>query len=86
MTHATIGRWGRSLAVRVPNEIADAISLHEGDRVDIAVDAGNITIRPAPPRYRLGDLFAGKSPDQWRVLYAGAYDWGPDRGREIIEE
>jgi len=32
------------------------------------------------------ELFRGKTPEEWRALYAGAYDWGPDVGREIIEE
>ena len=22
----------------------------------------------------------------WRALYADAYDWGPDVGREVVEE
>ena len=32
------------------------------------------------------ELFAGKTPEEWRALYAGAYDWGSDVGREIIDE
>ena len=39
MTHITVGRWGKNLAVR-----------------------------------------------EWRAAYAGAYDWGPDVGRERVEE
>lgn len=86
MTHVTIGRWGRSLALRVPNDIATQIGLHEGDRVEIETEGGIITIRRAEPRYTLDDLFAGRSAAEWRDLYAGAYDWGSDLGREVIEE
>lgn len=86
MTHVTIGRWGRNLALRVPNDIATEIGLHEGDRVEIETEAGVITIRRAEPRYTLDDLFAGRPEAEWRALYAGAYDWGPDVGREVIEE
>jgi hypothetical protein len=34
----------------------------------------------------LGALFAGKAPEEWRAAYASAYDWGPDVGREAVEE
>ena len=40
----------------------------------------------AAPRFTLEKLFAGRSPENWRREYAGAYDWGPDVGREVVEE
>jgi antitoxin MazE len=86
MTQAIIGRWGKSLAVRLPSEISSAFQLHEGERVEIETGPEQITIRRAKPRYTLEELFAGKTPEEWRALYAGAYDWGPDVGQEIIEE
>ena len=86
MSLAVIGRWGKSLAIRFPTEIAGELGLHEGDRLDIDAQADVITIRPARPMYRLKDLFAGKPAAEWRSLYADAYDWGPDRGREAVEE
>jgi hypothetical protein len=42
--------------------------------------------RENTPRSALEKLVRGKRPDQWRAEYAGAYDWGPDVGREVIEE
>ena len=38
------------------------------------------------PFFALEELFAGKSSREWREAYAGAFDWGPDVGREIVEE
>ena len=86
MSHVTIGRWGKSLALRVPSDVADEAGLKEGERVDIEARDGNIVIRRIAPRFALTELFAGKSPQEWREAYADAYDWGPDVGREIIEE
>ncbi|GEM_PF-1494404 len=86
MTRVTVGRWGKNLALRFPNDIATLINLHEGDRVDVEVDADTVTIRRSRPTYTVDDLFAGKSPAEWRALFSDAYDWGPDQGREIIEE
>jgi antitoxin MazE len=38
------------------------------------------------PQFTLEELFRGKSPEEWRAAYKGAFDWGPDIGREAIEE
>jgi antitoxin MazE len=86
MTHITVGRWGKSLAVRFPGEIAKAAGLTEGQRVEIETRNGEIILRRAVPRYTLEELFHGHSPQEWRAAYVGAYDWGPDVGRETVEE
>jgi antitoxin MazE len=66
--------------------VASAFSLQEGDRLEIEAEGDRITIRRAKPRYTLQAMFAGKSPEEWRALYAGSFDWGPDLGREGIDE
>lgn len=86
MAQATVGKWGKNLAVRVPGEIARAARLSDGERVEIEARDGDIVIRRAVPRFTLEELFKGKSPKQWRAAYAGAFDWGADIGREVVEE
>lgn len=86
MSQAIVGRWGKSLAVRIPGEVALAAGLAEGERVEIETNDAEIVIRRAAPRFTLEELFRGKSPEEWREAYTGAYDWGPDVGREIVEE
>jgi antitoxin MazE len=86
MSHIRVGRWGKNLALRVPGDIASEIGLKEGERVEIAAHDGGIVIRRATPHFTLEELFAGKSPEEWRETYADAFDWGPDVGREIVEE
>ncbi len=39
----------------------------------------------ADPRITLEKLFRGRSAGEWRAEYAGAFDWGPDLGREIVD-
>jgi antitoxin MazE len=36
MTKAQIGKWGRSLAVRLPKALVEKFNLHEGDEFDMA--------------------------------------------------
>jgi antitoxin component of MazEF toxin-antitoxin module len=86
MPQATVGRWGRNLAVRIPGEIASAAGIREGQRVEIAAQDGEVVIRPAAPQFTLEELFRGKSAEEWRRAYAEAYEWGPDIGRESVEE
>ncbi len=86
MTLIRVGRWGKNLAVRVPADIANAAGLREGERVEIGTHEGAIIIRRSAPHFTLDELFRGHSPAEWRAEYAGACDWGPDLGREAVEE
>jgi len=86
MSQATVGRWGKSLAIRLPGEVAKAAGISEGERVEIEARDGDVVIRPVAPRFTLQELFRGKSPREWRAAYAGVFDWGPDAGREAVEE
>jgi antitoxin MazE len=82
----TIGKWGKNLAIRLPGEIVKAAGLNDGERVEIETRDGDIVIRRTAPHFTLEELFRGKSPEEWRAAYTGAYDWGPDVGREAVEE
>jgi len=86
MVKVTVGRWGNNLAVRLPGEIVDAIKLRDGEQVEIEAHDGEVTIRRMRQRASLEDLFLGKSADEWRANYAGAFDWGAGIGREIIPQ
>ncbi|MBF6567783.1 MAG: AbrB/MazE/SpoVT family DNA-binding domain-containing protein [Candidatus Binataceae bacterium] len=86
MPQAIVGKWGKNLAIRFPGELAKAARLSDGDRVEIEALDGDIVIRRAVPQFTLEELFKGKSPKQWRAAYAGAFEWGADVGREIVEE
>ena len=54
------------------------MGVHGGDRVEVMIEDGDIVIRRAEPRFVLAELFAGKSPEEWRAAYADAYAWGVD--------
>ena len=74
-------RWGNSLGLRIPKDVARQTGLREGDRVDVEAEGDRIIISPARRRYVLADLLKGMTPEAMRQ----AFDWGPDRGREIVE-
>jgi antitoxin component of MazEF toxin-antitoxin module len=86
MPRAIIGRWGKNLAIRFPANIAEAVGLRDGERVEIAASKDEVVIRRLPAEPTVEAMFAGKPAQDWRALYRAAYDCGPDRGRERIEE
>jgi antitoxin MazE len=86
MSRVTVGKWGKNLAIRLPAEIVKAVGLSDGEHVEVDTHDGRIVIRRAVPQFTLEELFQGKTAEEWRTAYGGAFDWGPDVGREIVEE
>jgi len=86
MSHITVGRWGKNLAIRFPEDVAREVGLRAGEQVEIETRDGAIVIRRAAPHFTLDELFPGRSQKAWRAAYAGAFDWGDDVGREVVEE
>jgi len=76
-----VSRWGNSLGLRIPRHIAKQAGLREGTRVEIEAEGDRIVIAPARPRYVLSELLEGVTPETMRE----AFDWGPYKGREIVE-
>ncbi len=76
-----LSRWGNSLGMRIPKELATRFALTEGAQVDIEADGERIVISLPRPKYRIEDLVADMTHDNIRQ----AFDWGPDVGREIID-
>ena len=79
---AQISRWGNSLGVRIPKDVAGQAGLAEGAQVEISMEDERIVLSPVQPRYALGDLLRGMTP---KAMHK-AFDWGPDRGRESVDE
>ena len=76
-----VSRWGNSLGLRIPKDIAARAGLREGARVEIETEGDRIIIAPAQRRYVLAELLKDVTPAAMRE----AFDWGPDKGREIVE-
>ena len=75
-----ISKWGNSLGLRVPKDIAARLGLTEGARVDIeASDDGRIIISRSRRRFTLDELLAGMTPDK---EHSSAND--APKGEEII--
>lgn len=59
----TVARWGNSLAIRIPQNVAKEIHIAEGSEVDFDVIDGSLVIKPKKRRrYSLDELVAGITP------------------------
>ena len=76
---STVAKWGNSLAIRIPKNIADKINLQEGSSISIDVNDNNIVITPEKPKYTLEELLADARSED----FDGEYDWGEPVGDEI---
>ena len=76
-----VSRWGNSLGLRVPKEIAARVGLREGARVQIDAKGKTIVISVERPTFELGELLEGMTPEAMH----DAFDWGEDVGREVVE-
>jgi antitoxin MazE len=76
-----VAKWGNSLGVRLPKDLASDLHLEEGSEIELTIRDGALVARPAGPRYTLADLLVGMTPDAVRA----AFEWGPDVGRERVD-
>jgi antitoxin MazE len=79
---STVQKWGNSLAVRIPANLANQVELQEGSEVEVLAEDGAIMVIPKAKRtYQLDELLKNCKPSQLH----GETDWGSDVGREVID-
>ena len=79
-----IQKWGNSLAMRLPKELADSFNLKAGSQISFTTSSDGFTVRPKikikVPKYTLEELVAGITPKNRHKLI-----WPDDkpRGKEV---
>jgi antitoxin MazE len=73
-----IGKWGNSLAVRIPGNYAKDLDLREGMDLEVVVVGDELVLRPAKKHCSLEELVERITPENVH----GETDWGPAVGRE----
>ena len=76
--HTQIGKWGNSLAVRIPGTYAKDLDLKEGMDLDVSLVEGGILLRPQARQYSLEELVSEITPENTHE----ETDWGDSIGRE----
>jgi antitoxin MazE len=78
-TQVLIAKWGNSLGLRVPRDLAARIGLTEGTRVDVEARGNGLVVTKSNRRFTLDELLAGMTPEREHR----ALDDAP-RGAEIL--
>ncbi len=73
-----VGKWGNSLAVRIPGTYAKELDLEEGAELEVTRVDGGLLLRTRKPEYTLKALLAQIKPENLH----GETDWGSPVGRE----
>lgn len=77
---SSIGKWGNSLALRLPRHVADQVGLTEGTNVDLEISDGVLKVTPARRTFKLSELLSGEPKrDQ---TSSTEVDWGKPTGDE----
>jgi antitoxin MazE len=74
-----VQKWGNSLGLRIPQSFAIQAHVAVGTAVDIAVEKGNLIVRPVHQQYRLSDLLKGIAAKNLHAAVAT----GARVGREV---
>jgi antitoxin MazE len=75
-----VTKWGNSLGLRVPRDVAARAGLTEGARVDIeGFEDGRIVVTPSRRRFTLEELVVGMTPERSEFMED---DW--PMGEELI--
>ncbi len=74
----TFGKWGNSLATRIPADLAKELGLADGMKAEMRVVDGQLLIVPRVERVALADLIARIDPED----YEGEVETGGPVGNE----
>jgi antitoxin MazE len=77
---AIVAKWGNSLAIRIPQNLAKEIHLAEGAEIDLGIVDGNLVVKPRTrKRYSLDELVNAITPENLH----GEIDTGAAVGNEF---
>ena len=73
-----VGKWGNSLAVRIPAAFAKELNLEDGVELEMTRVEGGLLLRSNKPIYNLNDLLSQIKPENIH----GETEWGQAAGAE----
>lgn len=74
-----LSKWGNSLGLRVPRDLAVRLGLTEGSRVDVEAQGDQLVITKSSRRFTLDELLAGMTPERQHRC-----EDDPPRGAELL--
>ena len=73
-----VSKWGNSLGIRIPKQLAEKVQLHEGEEIEIYCEDNKLILVPKKKQYTLEQLLDGMGEEHLH----SEVDWGESEGRE----
>lgn len=79
--NVNVGKWGNSLAIRIPGAVAKDLGIEDGSRLDLQLDEGSLVLKPLREAAKSKSLreLVSKITNENRHA---PIDWGAPAGRE----
>ena len=74
-----VQKWGNSLALRIPKQVAKDAHLQEGSKVNVIEESGKIILDPVDRDASLAELLQKVTPENLH----SEQDFGEQQGNEI---
>lgn len=74
-----VQKWGNSLAVRIPKEVAEQLTIEQGSDIEMKVTDNEIKLIPKKRKPTLEELMAQITPENQH----DEVDWGKPEGNEV---
>jgi len=74
-----IQKWGNSLALRIPKSFALETKIEQGSTVEVALEKGQITLKPVKDEITLERLLADITEENLHT----EIDFGKPEGKEV---
>jgi antitoxin MazE len=58
-----VQKWGNSLAVRIPKDVAEKVALRQGMEMELIAENHQITLKPQKPNPTLEELVSQITPE-----------------------
>lgn len=77
-------KWGNSTGIRIPKKVMDAAKLLPNQSMAISLHNNTIVLTPLRENesITLDSMLNGVTPE----MVSGEYDWGQDKGAEVISD
>jgi antitoxin MazE len=77
---STVAKWGNSLAIRIPQNLAKELQISEGEEVEIRAVDGALVVKPRKRKnYSLDELLEGITPENLHAVV----EFGDPVGNEV---
>lgn len=75
-----VQKWGNSLALRIPKNVAEEAGLHQNAAVELSLEEGRLVVQPIRPQpLTLEELLQGVTDGN----LPGEWETGPAVGKEV---